>query len=77
MPKLKSSEIDFIMKMKKVSYSNCKIAEILGVTEGAIRYRKKRKEEAKTDGRKDKPSKLDQYHSLIELWIEENKQKSH
>jgi len=32
MPKLKSSEIDFIMKMKKVNYSNCEIAEILGVT---------------------------------------------
>lgn len=70
MPKLERSTIDFIMKMKDVNYSNCEIARKLGVTEGAIRYRIKREKSGKPDGRKDKPSMLDQYLDVISRWID-------
>lgn len=36
-PRLLPEQVDFIMKMKQVEYSNVEIARKLGVTEGAIR----------------------------------------
>lgn len=77
MPKLKSAEINCIMMLKNVNYSNSDVARILGVTEGTIRYRIKRTQEGKTDGRRDRPSKLEDYRSLIEFWLEDNKQERH
>jgi len=65
-PKLSLDHVDFIMKMKKVKYSNCEIARRLGVTEGAIRYRIKR--EGKEDGRKRRPSVVDVYRDVIDQW---------
>ena len=44
--RLSPDEVDFIMKAKEVQYSNCEIAQRLGVTEGAIRYRIKRREQS-------------------------------
>jgi DNA-directed RNA polymerase specialized sigma24 family protein len=40
--RLSPDEVDSIMKMKEVKYSNGEIASKLGVTEGAVRYRIKR-----------------------------------
>ena len=77
MPKLLPEQVDFIIMMKKVKYSNCEIARILGVTEGAIRYRIRRRESGAEDGRKNKSSAVDRYKALIEMWIEDYKNERH
>jgi transposase len=69
--KIRVDEIEFIIKMKKLKYSNCEIARKLGVTEGAIRYRIKRHVSGRGDGRKEKASGLDRYFSLIKGWEED------
>ena len=69
--KIRVDEVEFIIKMKELKYSNCEIARKLGVTEGAIRYRVKRHLAGKRDGRKDKASGLDRYFSLIKGWEED------
>jgi len=69
--KIRIDEIEFIIKMKELKYSNCEIARKLGVTEGTIRYRVKRHLSGKGDGRKEKVSELDRYFSLIKGWEED------
>ncbi|MGA1871827.1 MAG: hypothetical protein ACMUJM_25165 [bacterium] len=71
--RLTAEEHEFIMKLKKVKYSNCEIARSIGVTEGAIRYRIKREKSGLPDRRKNKPSVLSQFESVIEKWIEDYK----
>jgi transposase len=73
MPGMKISvdEVDFIIKMKKLKYSNCEIARKLGVTEGTIRYRITRQLSGKGDGRKGKASELDRYFSVLTQWAED------
>ena len=71
--RLSPDEVDFIMKAKEVQYSNCEIAQRLGVTEGAIRYWIKRRLSGERDGRQLKPSALDRYHGVIAGWIEDYK----
>jgi len=66
--KIRADEIEFIIKMKKLEYSNCEIARKLGVTEGAIRYRVKRHLLDKKDGRTEKASALDPYYPLLKQW---------
>lgn len=68
---IRVDEVEFIIKMKKLEYSNCEIARKLGVTEGAIRYRVKRHLSGKKDGRKEKASALDRYYSLMKQWEED------
>lgn len=75
--KITPDEVDFIMKMKKVKYSNCEIARKLGVTEGTIRYRIKRKLSGKEDGRKKRGSALDRYNSVLKKWEEEYRDAHH
>jgi transposase len=72
MPKrrLHSEDVDFIIKMKKVKYSNCEIAEKLGITEGAVRYRLKRCQSETPDRRKQKLSGLTRFDNIIKLWLE-------
>jgi len=70
--RLHSEDIDFIMAGKRMELSNAKIAKKLGVTEGAIRYRLKRKVAGKEDGRKCKHSQLDRYQEFIGIWLEEH-----
>jgi DNA-directed RNA polymerase specialized sigma24 family protein len=67
--RLTPADADFIMKLNEVGYSNSEVARKLGVTEGAIRYRLGR--QALEDGRKAKPSVLDGYRGVIEVWIED------
>ena len=69
--RLTPGDADFIMKLNEVGYSNSEVARKLGVTEGAIRYRLGR--QALEDGRKAKPSVLDGYRGVIEVWIEDYK----
>ena len=69
--RLSPDEVDFIMKMKKVKYSYCEIARKLGVTEGAIRYRVRRRESGAGDGRQRKPSMLDRYRDVTDQWKED------
>jgi transposase len=66
--RLSPDDVNFIMKMKEVKYSNCEIASKLGVTEGAVRYRIKRCESGAVDGRTCKPSMLDRYRDVIDCW---------
>jgi transposase len=63
--RLTPDDVDFIMKME------------LGVTEGTIRYRIKRKLSGKEDGRKQKPSELDRYYEVIKQWEEQYRGVSH
>jgi len=63
------ADTDFIMKMSEVGYSNVEIARRLGVTEGAIRYRLKRRAEGRSDGRKRKTSALAAFSGVIGVWI--------
>jgi transposase len=51
-PRLSPDQVDFIMKMKMVEYSNAEVARKLGVTEGTIRYRVKRALAGKEDRRR-------------------------
>lgn len=44
------------MKLDEVGYSNSEFARKLGVTEGAVRYRIKRRVSGKPDGRAGKTS---------------------
>lgn len=69
-PKLHAEQLDFIMAAKKCELSNSEIARRLGVTEGAVRYRFKRRKLELTDGRKDKPSRLDVYQGVIAAWLD-------
>ena len=67
--RLNPVDTDFIMKMNGVGYSNVEIARKLGVTEGAVRYRLKRRASGRTDGRASKPSSLDCFREWIGTWI--------
>ena len=71
--RLTPADADFIMKLNEVGYSNSEVARKLGVTEGAIRYRLGRQALGQEDGRKAKPSVLDGYRGVIEVWIEDYK----
>ena len=75
--KIQVDEVGFIIKMKKLKYSNCEIARKLGVTEGAIRYRVKRHLAGKKDGRKEKASELDRYYALLKQWEEDYSDEYH
>jgi transposase len=67
--RLSPSDDDFIMNMKRLEYSNREIARKLKVSEGTIRYRMKRKQSRRQDGRKSKPSALDPFAAVIAQWI--------
>ena len=69
--RLSPDEVDFIMNMKKVKYSNCEIAEKLKVSEGTVRYRIKRDQSGREDGRKRKASVLDRFREVIAQWIKD------
>ena len=76
MPQSRLSPDDqyFIKKMKEVKKSNCETAKLLGVTEGAVRYRLRRALSGEEDGRKSKTSRLDRYRGVVEFWIEDTKE---
>lgn len=53
--------------------TNCEVARLFRVTEGAVRYHLKREKERAVDKRKDKPMKANPYAHIIEHWIEDSK----
>ena len=75
--RLSSQYERFIVDLKKIGMSNTDIAEKLGITEGAVRYRIKRNESGKRDGRKNKLSRLQSYRQFIDRWIEDYKHNTH
>ena len=77
MPKLVEADIYCIKRMKKVNKSNCETAHLLGVTEGAVRYRIKKANAGQVDGRSKKKSKVDKYHPVIDSWLEDNADRYH
>jgi transposase len=77
MPKQKRldrCEVHYIMSQDEVKQSNIQIAEILGVTEGAIRYRKKREASGESDHRKEKPSELIKFTEVISDWVRDSEE---
>ncbi|MFQ6052206.1 MAG: IS21 family transposase [Candidatus Hydrothermarchaeota archaeon] len=79
MPKsrLSPDDDDFIMNMKRVKYSNYEIGDKLGVSEGTIRYRMKRRQSGREDGRKRKASSLDRFRAVISQWIADYEDSRH
>jgi transposase len=67
--RLSPDDDDFIMNMKRLEYSNREIARKLKVSEGTIRYRIKRKQSKREDGRQIRPSALDPFRAVIAQWI--------
>ena len=68
--RLSPPEVNFIIKMKEVKYSNREIARRMGISEGAVRYHVKKRDLGMTsDRRRQKPSGLDRYRPFIEHWI--------
>jgi transposase len=55
-----------------LAISNTELAKRFGVTEGTIRYHKKKKLEQKEDGRKSRYSAVSEHSTPIETWIGEN-----
>jgi transposase len=67
--KLSQEEVVTLKTLKTRSQSNCQIARVLGITEGAVRYRLRR--DGQPDGRRNKPRKADEVAAAIEHWIED------
>ena len=68
--RLSAADADFIMKLDEVGYFNSEIGRKLGVTEGAVRYRLKRRASGEPDGRMSKPSNLDVFREWIGAYEE-------
>lgn len=67
-----------IMVLKQAGrMSNVAIAERLGVTEGAIRYRLKRMRAKAVDKRTQRPSRVSEYEGVIGSWVEDYAGRSH
>jgi transposase len=66
-----------LMDLKRLGLSNVEIAQKLGITEGAVRYRIKRHESGEEDGRRSRYSQLQLYHGIIRKWIEEYQEDTH
>jgi transposase len=68
--KLSAEEIVTLQVLKGKGQSNAGIAQVLGVTEGAVRYHLRR--QGQQDGRKGKPRKLDALAEVVEHWVLSN-----
>jgi transposase len=72
--KLSQEEVVTLKTLKMRNQSNCQIARILNITEGAVRYHLRR--DGVPDGRRNKPRKADQVAAAIEHWIEDHKERA-
>ena len=66
--KLSEEEIVPLKVLHAKGQSNCEIAQLLGVTEGAVRYHVRRA--GVPDGRRNKPRKAEKVAGAIEYWFE-------
>lgn len=69
--KLRQEEVVTITVLSEKGQSNAEIARTLGVTEGAVRYHKRRKASGARDGRKNKTMRASSVRRGIEQWMEE------
>jgi hypothetical protein len=73
MSKLNQAQMEFIMSGNNLELSCVELAKRLGVTEGAVRYH--RKKQKKEDGRKTRFSKVSNHQTPINNWVQENQAK--
>jgi transposase len=66
--KLSQEDIVALHVLKRRGQSNVQIARALGVTEGTVRYRCKRRAEGKLDGRRNKAFKAGPLAEVIDHW---------
>ena len=66
-PKLRPEEIVTLQVLKQRGQSNSRIAQTLGITEGAVRYHLRR--QGCEDGRANKPRKADPVAATIDHWV--------
>jgi transposase len=72
MSKLNAEQKEFFKMDLNLGISNTELARRFGVSEGTIRYHKKKKLLKKEDGRKTRHSEVSCFSTLIENWISEN-----
>lgn len=72
MGQLSKDQKRFISMNLELGISNTELARKFGVTEGTIRYHKKRNKEGISDGRKNRYSEVSRFTTPIENWIHEN-----
>jgi transposase len=75
--RLSAEKARLLMDLHNLGLSNVEIANKLGISEGAVRYRIKRYQSGKPDGRKERQSQLQHYQGLISLWVDDYKDESH
>src|SRR4030088_731798 len=68
--KLRKEELVTLAVMAEKGQSNGQIAHVLGVTEGAVRYHRRR--QGCVDGRRDKPAKAQAVARVIEAFVQED-----
>ena len=68
--RLRGEEIVTIRVLAEKGQNNCRIAEAMGITEGAVRYQLKRLAEGSRDGRKERRFKAAEVGAVIEHWVE-------
>jgi transposase len=68
-PKLRREELVTLAVLAKHGQSNGQIAEVLGVTEGAVRYHRRR--QGRADGRRDKPAKAQAVAGIIAAFVQQ------
>jgi transposase len=66
-PKLTAEEVVTLQVLKDKGQSSTRIAQTLGITEGAVRYHVRR--QGTPDGRKNKPRKADALAQAIDGWV--------
>ena len=67
--RLQSKEIVTMATLKERGLSNREIAKLLGVSESTVRYRLRRRQEGRPDGRSGKSSVARPYERAIRLWV--------
>ena len=68
--RLGSREVELMTALHELGQSNVAVARLLGVTEGAVRYRRKRAAAGQADGRRERASAVAAWRGAIEGWIE-------
>lgn len=70
MAKLSSEDVVTVSSLVKRGLSNVEIARLLGVSEGAVRYHRRRIEEGAVDGRSKQPFLAEEYRPAIDQYLE-------
>ena len=68
--KLCSEEVKLMVKHRDLGRTNQQIAEMMGVTEGAVRYRVNKSRNPVPDRRRNRPSRVSNWRRVIERWFD-------